>query len=228
MGRFSLPPAAQNTDTLGAYPTQVGVQPLEGRRHLWTTRVFAIAFYVSMLLNVVLGVALALLSPLKRVEPFLVSFDQQQNMVVRVQPFQKTASGFALFTEKMAGEFVQMREEVLTDEAEMRRRWNEYIRPRLNESDYQAFITRIGDTYPKLKERRISRRVKIDRILRRSDMHVEVYFTANDYTGDAERVRTAQYLARLRVEYSPKEIKEDEQYFNPLGFTVVDYSTVQN
>lgn len=110
-------------DRLGAYPAERDVPALEGRRYLWIARAFAIGMFLSLCLNVVLGVAIGTLSPLVRVEPMLLTFKDRSEQIVKIEPFERGTSGFELMTEALVRDYVLSRHEIVLDESEMRRRW---------------------------------------------------------------------------------------------------------
>jgi type IV secretion system protein VirB8 len=225
--------AAQRTsadpDQLGAYPSSVRVPALEGRRYLWTTRVFAIGFYLSMLLNIILVFTIFnVMLPLKRVEPFLVTFSQRDDQVVHIEPLTVRINGIDVLIEAMAREYVRVREEILTDQQEMQRRWVDYLKTRMPPEAYNAFLTRVDAPFQELIERGISRKVEIDRVLRRSPNHLEVYYKTLDQDRSGRTLLATSWVARLKIGFVQQEVTDAEKYNNPLGFVVLDYSVSQN
>jgi len=217
------------TDQLGAYPAAVRVPALEGRRYLWTTRVFAIGFYLSIILNIILVFTIfSVMLPLKRVEPFLVTFSQKDDQVVHIQPLNVRVNGIDVMIEAMSREFVRIREEILTDQQEMQRRWIDYLKTRMTEADYRAFVTRVDAPFQELVEKGISRKVEIDRVIRRSASHLEVYYKTLDQDRSGRTVLTSSWVARLKIGFEAQQTTDQEKYNNPLGFMVFDYSISQN
>jgi type IV secretory pathway component VirB8 len=217
-----------NPDKLGVFPTEIRTQALEGRRYLWTTRVFAIAFYLSILLNVIMTLTIYSLVPLKKTQPFLVTFDERKDQVVRIEPFQKNAVGLNLFAEKLAAEYVTVRESILTDPEEMQRRWEEILKYRMSPEDFVDFIKNVSEPYQELVTKGVNRKVDITRIERKSPDYVEVYFQTNDYDRYGTRLLTKNWVAGMRVGFAPQTTTQREQYFNPLGFMVFSYNLMQN
>lgn len=216
-------------DQLGVYPTAVRVPALEGRRYLWTTRVFAIGFYLSVILNIILVFTIFnVMLPLKRVEPFLVTFSQKDDQVVHIQPLNVRVNGIDVLIEAMAREFVRVREEILTDQEEMQRRWIDYLKTRMTEDDYRAFLSRVDASFQELVEKGISRKVEIDRVIRRSANHLEVYYKTLDQDRSGRTLLTSSWVARLRIGFQNQQVSDAEKYNNPLGFMVYDYSVSQN
>jgi len=227
-----LRPARRETgeaDQLGVYPTAVRVPALEGRRYLWTTRVFAIGFYLSVILNIILVFTIFnVMLPLKRVDPFLVTFSQKDDQVVHIQPLNVRVNGIDVMIEAMAREFVRVREEILTDQEEMQRRWIDYLKPRMTEENYRAFVTRVDAPFQELVSKGVSRRVELDRVIRRSASHIEVYFKTFDQDRMGGTLRTDSWVARMKIGFEAQQTTDKEKYNNPLGFMVFDYSVSQN
>jgi type IV secretory pathway component VirB8 len=219
---------SEHKDTLGAYPKEVRIPVLEGRRYLWTTRVFAVAFYMSMLLNIMLVLTIYTLVPLKKIEPMLVTFNDKKEQIVQIQPFVTGQAGIQLFTEKMAGEYVKVREEIILDQTEQQRRWVEYLKYRMPEAGYNAFLTTINQPYQELQQKGISRSVDITSTVSRSQNYIEVDYITTDTDRLGNVLLKGKWKARLQVDYVTRNVALTEQYFNPLGFTVLDYSIAQN
>jgi type IV secretory pathway component VirB8 len=222
------PGGSAGNDALGAYPTQIRIPVLEGRRYLWTTRAFALGFYISMTLNIVLAFLIYTMLPLKKIEPFLVTFNDKNEQVVQVQPFIKNNAGFYLMTEKLAGEYVKMREEIIPDGNEMLRRWGEYVQFYTEKELFQEFVAQVKSPFEVIKAKGFSRRVDIDKIERRNDGYVEVYFKTIDANARGEEVERRQWIAQINYAYLTQNIRVDKQYINPLGFTATGYSLREN
>ncbi|MCA3269001.1 MAG: type IV secretion system protein [Alphaproteobacteria bacterium] len=214
----------QGQDRIGAYPANVGVPVLEGKRQLFTTRVFALAFYISMLFNIVLVFAVTQLVPLKRVEPFLVTLQDKSEQVVRIEPINKDASGFQLLLEAMAGEFVKNYEEIVLDTDEQQRRWREYVRPRMEEDPYVNFMRERVVIYPQLQSAQTAQTVAITRVVRKSQNFVEVYFTTSIVDRRGKELDKKAWVGLVKFGFRKQNIGFEERYLNPLGFTVFDYS----
>jgi type IV secretory pathway component VirB8 len=220
------PAGSGEKDVLGAYPTSVRVPVLEGRRYLWTTRVFAIALFMSLAFNLMLVFTIFSMAPLKRVEPFLVTFNPATEQVVRIEPMQKTVAGFGLFLEQQAQEYVRMREEILLDTNEQQYRWLQYVRPRTAARDFEAYIEARRGVYKALVDKKIVRRVEIERVNRRPGGNfIDVYFSMNDFQQpNGNLLQSQKWIAQLTIDFLPQQVQANEQYLNPLGFTVVQYA----
>lgn len=78
---------------------------------IYGLRAYAIALYLSLLVNIALAAATQFtLSPLKRVEPMLVTFSLKSEQVVKIEPFERGTKGLRVMTEKLVEEYVKIRE----------------------------------------------------------------------------------------------------------------------
>jgi type IV secretion system protein VirB8 len=213
-------------DRLGAYPVEKDVPALEGRRYLWIARAFAIGMFLSLCLNVVLGVAIGTLSPLVRVEPMLLTFKDRSEQIVKIEPFERGTSGFELMTEALVRDYVLSRHEIVLDETEMRRRWGGrgIVAHRSSDEEYARFVADVAPKYEELRQMRLMRTVAIRRVSRIADGYWQVEFATQDFTGGVKLVAEKRWVASLTVGYVPREVSWEDRYMNPLGFIVTDYS----
>jgi len=221
-------PLASAGDRLGLYPAERHVPALEGRRYLWIARAFAIGMFLSLCLNVVLGVAIGALSPLVRVEPMLLTFKDRGEQIVRIEPFQRGSSGFELMTEMLVRDYVLSRHEVVLDEAEMRRRWGGQglVAHRSSPEEYTRFVAETAPRFDALRQSRLVRSVEIHRVSKIAEGYWQVAFSTHDMAGGVERSGPDHWVASLTVSYVPREVSWEDRYMNPLGFIVSDYAAV--
>jgi type IV secretory pathway component VirB8 len=217
-----------NGDKLGVYPREVNVAALSHRQYLWTSRAFAIGFFLSIMLNIALAFALSSLVPLQKVQPMLVTFSDNDEQIVHIQTFRKGSSGINLFAEKMAAQYVKLREEILLDSDEMVRRWNQKLKYFMNKNDYLAFMNRMQEIYEEIRKRGYSRTITINDIKRTSANHVIIQYTSNDFDRNGQKIQELYWTARMKIGFISRDLRAGEQYNNPLGFTVFDYSLVKN
>jgi type IV secretion system protein VirB8 len=218
--------AADSMDRLGAYPAEKDVPVLEGRRYLWIARAFAIGMFLSLCLNVVLGVAIGTLSPLVRVEPMLLTLKDRSEQIVKVEPFERGTSGFELMTESLVRDYVLSRQEIVLDEAEMRRRWGGrgIVAYRSSDDEYARFVAETAPKYEELRQMRLMRTVAMRRVSKIADGYWQAEFVTQDFTGGVKLVAEKQWVASLTVGYVPREVSWEDRYMNPLGFMVTEYS----
>ncbi len=213
-------------DKVGRYPAQIHVPVLESRRYLWTARAYGIALYLSLVVNIALASAIFMLAPLKRVEPMLVTFSPKSEQVVRIEPFFRGTKGFDLMTEKLVGEYVKIREEILPDEKEMAERYSNYVYNRTAQEIFSIFQAEASKVYVEFRTRRITRYVDIIVVNRQGSGYIVEYETTDvDYSG--REVQKLTWQVTLTVDYIERQVADSEKYVNPLGFTVTSYNTRQ-
>jgi type IV secretory pathway component VirB8 len=215
--------AGQN-DQIGRYPAEFQVTALEGRRYLWTARAFAIGMYISLALNVMLVGSLVAITPLKRVEPFLVSFSKKDQQVVRLEPFARGMPGYAAMTEFVVQEYVKMFQEIIPDEKETLARYKDYLQSRTDPGLYQSFV---GNELPKFAEARskgVTRTVEVKGITKISEGLYQVEFITRDFDRSGTEILNGELVATMRVTFLPQKVDFNARFVNPLGFTVQQYS----
>lgn len=220
--------SAKDPDQVGRYPSAVHVPALESRRYLWTARAYAIALYLSLVVNFALAGALFMVLPLKEVQPMLVTFYPQSNQVVKIEPFEAETPGFAVMTEKMIREYVQFREEILNDNKVMQERYNEYISRRTTQGEYRNFVETGRARFEEFRARRFTRYVDVTAVTPqgKTNTFVVEYETVDKDYMDNEVERTT-WLATISISFVPQEVTYKDRFLNPLGFTVTSYSTRQ-
>lgn len=218
--------AAEPRDRLGIYPAERDVPTLEGRRYLWIARAFAIGMFLSLCLNVVLGVAIGALSPLIRVEPMLVTFKDRSEQIVKIEPFERGTTGFELMTEALVRDYVLSRHEIVLDEAEMRRRWGGrgMVSHRSSPEEYARFVAEAAPKYDENRQMRMVRTVAVRRVSKIAEGYWQVEFVTQDFAGGTSKLAEQRWVASLTVTYAPREVSWEDRYMNPLGFIVTGYS----
>lgn len=213
-------------DRLGIYPAECDVPALEGRRYLWTARAFAIGMFLSLCVNVVLGFAIAGLSPLVRVEPMLLSFKDKSDQIVKVEPFSRDTKGFELMTEMLVRDYVLSRHEIVLDENEMKRRWggSGMVAHRSDADEYRRFVAEMAPKYEEIRQKRLVRTVTVHRVSRIAEGYWQVEFSTNDYDSMGRKIAESIWVASMTTTYVPREINWEDRYLNPLGFIVTAYS----
>lgn len=213
-------------DRLGGYPADCDVPALEGRRYLWTARAFAIGMFLSLCANVVLGFAIAGLSPLVRVEPMLLTFKEKSEQLVKVEPFSRGAKGFEIMTEMLVRDYVLSRHEIVLDEDEMKRRWGGggLVAHRSDADEYRRFVAEMAPKYEEIRQRRLVRTVVVHRVSKIAEGYWQVEFSTNDSDGSGRKMSDSLWVASMTTAYVPREVSWEDRYMNPLGFIVTAYS----
>jgi type IV secretory pathway component VirB8 len=215
-------------DRLGPYPADRDVPALEGRRYLWIARAFAIGLFLSLCLNLLLGLAINSLSPLVRVEPMLLTFKERSEQIVKIEPFQRGSSGFELMTEMLVRDYVLARHEIMLDEGEMRRRWGGrgLVAYRSTPEEYARFVAETAPKFAAIHQARLIRSVAIHRVSKIAEGYWQVAFSSFDQSDGGHGGGEERWVASLTVTYLRREVNWEDRYMNPLGFVVSNYAVV--
>lgn len=210
-----------------AYAQEVSVDQLRERRYLWTARAFAIVSAVALCVNLVLLVAIVHLIPLKRVEPFLLTFQSRDEQVVRIRPLAKNMSAEDIISEAMIRQYVLLRNTMIPDVEEMTFRWGPDgpIRWMSSAQVYNQFAKTVKDWLARIKLEGLTREVRIESVVRNQNIWL-VYIITRDMLPEAEEPAISRWRIRLSIKYFAKdqrEVKYIDRLKNPLGFAVDGY-----
>ena len=205
----------------------MSVDQLRERRYLWTARAFAIVSAVALCVNLVLLVAIVHLMPLKRVEPFLLTFQSRDEQVVRIRPLAKNMSAEDIISEAMIRQYVLLRNTMIPDVEEMTFRWGPDgpIRWMSSAQVYNQFAKTVKDWLARIKLEGLTREVRIESVVRNQNIWL-VYIITRDMLPEAEEPAISRWRIRLSIKYFAKdqrEVKYIDRLKNPLGFAVDGY-----
>lgn len=206
--------------------SEVSVDALRERRYLWTARAFAIVSGVALSANIVLMLAIGNLLPLKRVEPYLLTFQSRDEQVVRVQPLSANLAASDIITEALIRQYVLLRNTMVADIDEMSFRWGVDGPIRWMSSDrvYNEFNKTLRDWLERIKIDGLTREVRIESVVRQQNLWV-VYLQTRDMLPEAEEPALSRWKVQVMVRYFAKnEVKYVNRLKNPLGFSVDGYS----
>ena len=223
--------ALESGDSLGPYPSKIDVKALQGRRYIWVARSFAIGFYVSMALNIFLVSLVVILTPLKKVQPMLIAFNEKQDTLNAIEPLSTQTTSFQLMKEAQARRYVRMREEILPSFQEMAERWGKEVFPLTGELEYRRFQSQSSALLKQFQDRQAVRLIRILSLENLSKNDIKIEFELRDYNtrvvpafdDTADLIQSERWQAYLRVIFSPENVKLGGKYKNPLGFSVIEY-----
>ena len=206
--------------------SEVSVDALRERRYLWTARAFAIVSGVALCANLILLLAIGNLLPLKRVEPYLLTFQSKDEQVVKVQPLSTNLAASDIITEALIRQYVLLRNTMVADVEEMSFRWGAEGPVRWMSSDrvYNEFNKTLRDWLERIKIDGLTREVRIESVVRQQNLWV-VYIQTRDMLPEAEEPALSRWKVQVMVRYFAKnEVKYINRLKNPLGFSVDGYS----
>ena len=195
---------------------------------MWTARAFAIVSAVALCVNLVLVVAIVHLMPLKRVEPFLLTFQNKEEQVVRIRPLAKDMQAEDIISEAMIRQYVLLRNTMIADTDEMAFRWGPDgpLRWMSSSQVYNQFSKTVRDWLARIKLEGLTREVRIESVVRNQNTWL-VYIVTRDMLPEAEEPAISRWRIRVSIKYfaqEQKEVKYIDRLKNPLGFAVDKYS----
>ena len=236
-GRFSanIKPVAEKVSsaTKSFFSSGASEENLRERRYFWTARAFIAVCAISLFSNFVMLAALSTLTPLTRVQPFYLTFENKDSQIVRIIPMNPSTDTMDDITESLIREYVILRNSVTSDERVVRQRWGDEGAVRWMSSDdvYSAFNRSTLEGLTQLKEQRLIRDVAISTVykLKNNDNPTEgdiwvVRMTTTDMLPENQKPRKRSWKIHVRVKYLPYAQKWEERLKNPLGFKIVQYS----
>jgi type IV secretion system protein VirB8 len=247
----SAPRGEEPRDDLGEYPDNVSDQPSQMRAVERTLRAVTLVAVISGLLNVAQIMLLITLFPLQKVVPFMVTFRDKQDQVVKIEPLQADDQTMRYATEDSIRQYVTERHKVTPDYAIMNAQWGpkSHIAAQTTIDAYQKFRATSDNELKQLVSQNYTRNVQINSVTLLQDGTWQVDFTTVDHSagqaipaptagsfsaGDPNAAGLVQpgesrqnWVASLRVEFQPQRVQFNQRLLNPLGFTVTDYSVTR-
>ena len=250
---FQPAPMPVQGDDLGPYPADVDNSPTRQRVLERALRAVTIVAVVEGLVVVALICCLIAVFPLKQVYPYLVTFRDNQEQIVAIEPISTTAPGIQYATEASVRDYVNQRHSFAPVNSRMDAQWGPDSRLAVMtaESEWKDFEMASATERAKLMSSGYSRQIRVESATMIRPDTWQVNFTSFDslggYNGTLTRnpeVSVGQapastnimdmdlstksderhWLATMTVAYEPDRVSYDQRLLNPLGFTVTDYS----
>lgn len=220
--------ASDNGPTLGSYLDVHDGPHAAKRRTALTEKIYIVIIGISLIINIILAIAVMQLLPLYRVVPFFVTFSDRADQIVRIEPPTGNLQGLDVLTDASVREYVSLRHTISDDPQRTIDSWGGKVRLMSTNDVYNAFLNETKPVYDSLTERKFTRSIIINSVLRTGPQSYQVEFDAIDrrigsgLTDSGEERRT--FVANLRVANIPQNTSYQNRFLNPLGFTVGAYS----
>ncbi len=195
-------------------------------RMIQVERSARIAWSVALMAGVLAGAsvfAVAGLTPLKTVEPFVVRVDNSTGIVDVVSAFTSTAGTFdEAVTKYFAAKYVRAREGYVWSESEENFRTVALLSTQPEQARFSAFYRGSNPESPQnTYGRGATVRVSIASISLINPNVVSVRYMRTITRGDD--VRTTHWVATLTFAYVNAPMSSTDRLVNPLGFSVSEY-----
>lgn len=201
------------------------------RSYQQITRVLLAVCLLLSGISVVLTCFLVNLFPLKEVKPMLVTFSEQQNQVVRIEPLAKDLQGTDVLLEKLACRYVELREtfDGVTENARLQELMH-MSAPELWEA-YGALIAEENPQSPfkAFQQSHVTRSVKIKSCFCLAPAAPDTYrieWESLD-TQEGQEGERKEWVTTLAITLDPREVRFEDKYINPIGFTVIHYAVAK-
>ena len=235
-------------DELGYYPEKVDVRAFPERRYLWTSRFLAIISCLSICFSMILGSALCLLIPLKKINLMSLQIDYQLHQITYMTTFIRNVYAGDLVAEGLITDYITQRYTIGNsfDELQLRYSAGSFIDLTTGQKAKQSFENHERKYFEMLQKKGIRREVLIDRVYPVSFNFWQVRFKTVDTTPnmtedefmdfmgvDLSSVVTppkegdpliSNWIATLRMTFSFSKYENNRAgLVNPFGMTVHSY-----
>lgn len=164
----AVDPVAPATDDLGKFPAEVDSNPSQSRSQERALRAVSIVAIVSAMMNIALIMLVITLFPLQKVFPYLVTFKNQDNQVVNIEPLDITQPSLVFATEDNVREYVSLRHTFIPNKELMEARLGagSKLYARTSQELYRAFASPTVDESKRMLAAGIKRDVEINNVQR--------------------------------------------------------------
>jgi type IV secretory pathway component VirB8 len=200
----------------------------DSRAQVVTIRILLGAIGVSAMLNVVQGVALTELIPMHTVSPYLVTFSDKADQMVRIDPPTARISSLNIVLLNELKQYMMARYTVTADATETSDRWNTHVRLFSTQRVYQEFQDEVKDVTELMKRGQFTRQVTIVNLIPTGVGVFQCDFDTFDHMTGAglsdSTDQTHHFTASLRVIMQPRSVPRELLDINPFGFLVTSYA----
>ncbi len=231
-GREQAPdPEREHRDRLGPLLTQHENPTNQNRSNQIVVRVLLGGFGLSMASNIILGVTLSEVFPLHTVSPYLVTFSDKADQMVRIDPPTSRISSVLIVMQNEVRQYMSMRYTVTADMSETMDRWATHVRLFSSNRVYGDFQAEMAPIVDLMKSRAFTRQIRIVNTLRPEpnlfhvDFDIYNHKTGQGLTDTSETIE--HYTAELRMVMQPQIVPRSAIELNPFGFVVTSYTVSQ-
>ncbi len=213
-------------DELGYYPEKVDVRAFPERRFLWTSRFLAVVSCLSLCLSMILGSALCIIIPLKKVKIIPMQIDYTRYQVTLMESSESEAFAGDLVTESILDDYIKKRYTIGDSLEEMQYRLGEkeFIQLASSEEIYNSFMNTEYPYFEALQKKGIRRQVETTLIYPVSFDFWQVRFNIIETGPDIEKPIISHWIATIRMRFEfDKYDNKDLGLINPFGVTIITY-----
>lgn len=194
-------------------------------------RLSTICAVVLALTSIALVCVIIALLPLKEIKPMLVTIKDKGDQIVRIEPIERNEKATTLLMETLSRHYVTLRETIDLQTEDVR--WKHLslmTGAELNHEFLESMTLENADSpFKKRQEQKVTREVQIlsSTSLAPSAPNIfQVEWISRD-RHQGQIIGQGYWISTLTVALEPHEIPIEDQYINPIGFTVTHYTIAQ-
>ena len=192
----------------------------------WVARVSTLGMIVLGMLCIALVCLVIQLFPLKENRPYLLVLKDKGEQVAQIEPIALDTKGLNLLMEGLCRRYVALRESI--DGLSEEERWKE-VNFLSSEEIWQDFDNTMNlkknqnSPLKKHREDKVTRGIAIKVSSKIAEGVWQVEWESLTHHQGQELEKHA-WVSTLQVELRPNTVKIEDQFINPIGFTVVGYT----
>ncbi|AIL13627.1 hypothetical protein IM40_11215 (plasmid) [Candidatus Paracaedimonas acanthamoebae] len=196
-----------------------------------TARLSTICAVVLGLAVIALVCLIIVLLPLKEVQPMLVTLKDKGEQVVRIEPITRNEKATILLMETLSRQYVTLRETIDLQTEELR--WKQLslmTGAQLNDEFMSLMKPENQDSpFKKRQEELVTREIQILSSTSLAPSAPNIYqvewISRDRHKGQV--IGQGHWVSTLTVSLEPQAVSIEDQYINPIGFTVTHYTLAQ-
>jgi len=188
------------------------------------SRVCIVISVICIIITLASVLAVAMLAPLKTVEPFVIRVDNATGIVDVTSALKETPNDYdEAITRYFAAQYVRARENFQRSEAENNFRTVSLMSRTAEQTRYARWIGASNPQSPQILYRNAVATISIKSIsfIGKNVAQVRYFKTVRDNGNNTETI--SHWVATLTFEYVNADISTQDRLINPLGFLVSDY-----
>jgi len=188
------------------------------------SRICIIISVICIVITLASVLAVAMLAPLKTVEPFVIRVDNATGIVEVTSALKETPNDYdEAITRYFATQYVRARENFQRSEAENNFKIVSLMSRPEEQTRYARWIGASNPQSPQIIYKNAAAKISIKSIsfIGKNVAQVRYFKTVRDNSNNTETI--SHWVATLTFEYVNANISTQDRLINPLGFLVSDY-----
>lgn len=201
------------------------------RQEQFVIRFFAILIMLLTAVIIALAILIISLFPLKTYKVMFLSTKSKEEQIYQVEPLTVNTKAFDLVTESLVKQYVISRESIDFQTDRPRVEFVYWLSTEQVGQDFRNIMDKdINPESPmkRLKDYNLKRGVKVIVVNFLKKDQLQVDFNVYEYIRNTGQIATkTEMRAIVSIKYVASKIKASDEYMNPLGLQVTDYSLAE-